>query len=166
MFNLHNFIFQILLWKMISVFFLWFDYWTLKEWKAAKVQNLYVSGYSLFTLMSGPLRFCHVYCRHVYFFSARFRKMCKLRTTFYLLWQAGPSGLAYYGIGPARLPNWLGMMNARWLDSTWSEIFLQIKFIIFQGCPTKQATFISGQPAPYNQLFIRSVLLVLECYFA
>ena len=38
-FNLHNFIFQRLIWKMISVYFLWFDYWTLKEWKTAKVQN-------------------------------------------------------------------------------------------------------------------------------
>ena len=32
----HNFIFQRLIWKVISVFFLWFDYWTFKGWKTPK----------------------------------------------------------------------------------------------------------------------------------
>ena len=45
MFNLFNFIFQRLIWTMISIHFLWFDYWTLKEWKTAKVQNHSVSAY-------------------------------------------------------------------------------------------------------------------------
>ena len=37
MFNLYNFIFQRLIWEMISIhFLLWFDYWTLKEWKLQK----------------------------------------------------------------------------------------------------------------------------------
>ena len=45
MFNLYNFIFQISFWKMMSIHILWFDYWTLKEWKAAKVQNHSVSAY-------------------------------------------------------------------------------------------------------------------------
>ena len=44
MFNLYNFIFQRLIWKMISVSFLCFDYWTLREWKTAKVQNRSVSA--------------------------------------------------------------------------------------------------------------------------
>ena len=35
---------------MISVYFLWFDYWTLKEWKTAKVQN-----HSVAAQMIGPL---------------------------------------------------------------------------------------------------------------
>ena len=58
------------------------------------------------------------------------------------------------------------MMNAGWLVSIWSEIFLQMKFIIFQGCPIKQGVFLHGQPAPYNQLLIQSLLLVPKCYFA
>ena len=36
MFNLYDFIFQRLIWRMIRVYFLWLDYWTLKEWKTAK----------------------------------------------------------------------------------------------------------------------------------
>ena len=46
-----------------------------------------------------------------------------------------------------------------------SEIFFQMKFIIFQGCPTKQAAFLPEHPAPYYQLLIQSLLLVPECYF-
>ena len=44
------------------------------------------------------------------------------------------------------------MVNAGWLSSTQSEIFFQIIFIIFQGCPTKQAAFLPKQRTPYNQL--------------
>ena len=40
---------------MISVYFLWFDYWTLKEWKTAKVQNNSVFAYKLFTQMVNSL---------------------------------------------------------------------------------------------------------------
>ena len=58
------------------------------------------------------------------------------------------------------------MVDAGWLGSMRSEICLQMKFIIFQGCPTKQAAFLPGQPAPYNQLLIQPLLLVPECYFA
>ena len=47
------------------------------------------------------------------------------------------------------------MVNVGWLHSVLSEIFLQIKFIIFQDCPTKQAAFLLGQPAPYNQPLIQ-----------
>ena len=37
-FDLYNFIFQRIMWKMISAYFLWLDYWTLKKWKTAKLQ--------------------------------------------------------------------------------------------------------------------------------
>ena len=62
---------------MISVYFLWFDHWTLKEWSTAKVQNHFVSAYC-------PRKLWHTYCCHIYFFPARFLNMCKPRTTFYL----------------------------------------------------------------------------------
>ena len=42
--------------NMISVHFLWFDYWTLGEWKSSKVQNHSVSVYYLITQIIGP--FC------------------------------------------------------------------------------------------------------------
>ena len=93
--------------------------------------------------------FWYVYCCCVYFFSGKFLNVCKPRTTTYPLWQPGPPGLAFYGSGLACLPSWLGMVNAGWLCSMRSEIFLQMKFIIFQGCPTKL-----GQPTPYIQLLI------------
>ena len=100
------------------------------------------------------------------FFSVRFLNMCKPRTTFYLLRWAGPYTLEFCGSGPECLLSWPGMVNAGWLGSMQSEIFLQMKFIIFQGCSTKQAAFLPGQPAQYNQLLIQSLFLVPECYFA
>ena len=99
--------------------------------------------------------FWYVYCCYVYFFSGKFLNVCKPRTTLYRLWQTGPHGLPFYGSGIACLPSWLGMVNASWLCLMQSEILLQMKFIIFQGCPTKQATFLLEHPAPYNQLIIQ-----------
>ena len=58
------------------------------------------------------------------------------------------------------------MVNVGWLYSMQSEIFLQIKFIIFQGCPTKQVAFLPGQLSPKNQFLIQLLLVVQEGYFA
>ena len=137
---------------MISVYFLWFDKWTLQERKTAKVRNYFVSTYYLLL----PCLFS----------SARFLNMCKPRTTFYLLWGAVTPGMAFYASRTAHLPSLLRMMDAGWLGSIRSEMFLQIKFIVFQDCPTKQLSFLSGHSAPYNQLLIQPVLLVPKCYFA
>ena len=88
-----------------------------------------------------------------------------LEQSFYCLWRAGSPGSAFYGSGVVCLPSWLGMVNGGWLISMWSEIFLQMKFIIFQGCPTKQAAFLSWQPAPYNQLLIQPLLhFCIKCW--
>ena len=57
-------------------------------------------------------------------------------------------------------------MNAGCLGSIRSEIFLQMKVIIFQGCPMKQAAFLHWQPTPKNQLLIQPTLLVPECHIA
>ena len=103
--------------------------------------------------------FWHVYWCHVYFIFYEILDKCKPRTD----WLAS---IGFYGSGLARLPSWLGMVNASWLGSIRSEIFLQMKFFIFQGCPIKQASLLPRQPAPYNQLLIWSRLLVRECYFA
>ena len=91
--------------------------------------------------------FWYVYCCYVYFFSGKFWSLCQHRTKSYPLWQPGPAGLAFYGSVLACLPSWLGIVNAGSLCSMRSEIFLQTKFIIFQGCPTKL-----WQPAPYIPL--------------
>ena len=57
-------------------------------------------------------------------------------------------------------------MNASWSGSMRSEIFLPIKFITLQGCPTKKAAFLPRQPTPYSQLIIQAVLIVPKCYLA
>ena len=81
--------------------------------------------------------FSYVYCCYVYFFSGKFLNVWKSRTITYPLWLPGPPGLAFYESGLACLPSWLGIMNAGWLCSMRSGIFLQMKFIIFLVCPTK-----------------------------
>ena len=63
--------------------------------------------------------------------------MCKPRTTSYLLLQVSQPGLTFYGRGPAYVLSWLGMMSADWFGSMLSEMFLQMKLMIFQGCPTE-----------------------------
>ena len=105
------------------------------------------------------VHFWHVYYCHVYIFSVRFLNMCKRRATFYLLWQAGPHGLAFYGKGLTCLPRWFVLANTGCVGSLRSDIFLQIRFIIFQDCPTKQAAFSPEQLAPSNQLLIQPTLL-------
>ena len=42
------------------------------------------------------------------------------------------------------------MMSADWFGTMLSEMFLQMKLIIFEGCPTKHGAILHGQPAPYN----------------
>ena len=64
--------------------------------------------------------------------------------------RASPLRLGFHGSEPARLSSWLGIVNAVRIGSMRSEIFFKMKLITFQGCPTKQAVFLHGQPAPYN----------------
>ena len=69
------------------------------------------------------------------FSSGKFVNVCKSRTSTYPLWRPGPPGLAFYGSWLACLPSWLEIRNADWLCSMRSEIFLQLKFIIFKTAP-------------------------------
>ena len=130
---------------MISVYILWIDWWTLKKWKTAKAQNYVLSAY--YSLPPGS------------FFPSRFLNMCKPRTTFYVPRDAGPPRVALYGSGPKHLPSRLGMIDEGWLASIQSEVFSQVKFIIFQGCPTNQASFLPGYSAPYNNVTNITLLL-------
>ena len=97
--------------------------------------------------------FWYVYCCYIYFFSGKFLNVCKPRTTTYPIWQTGPPGLVFYGSGLACLPSWLGMTNAGWLCSMQSEIFLLIKFIIFQGCFTKLPFYLGSLLHIISSLF-------------
>ena len=55
---------------MISVYFLWFDYWTLKEWKTEKVENHSVAANLLFIQMIGPLFYLFSAAMFIFFFFA------------------------------------------------------------------------------------------------
>ena len=52
--------------------------------------------------------------------------------------------MSYPGSGRACLRSWLGMVNAGWLCSMRSEIFLQMKFIKSQGCSTKLPVYLGS----------------------
>ena len=85
--------------------------------------------------------------------------MCKPRTgcptSIWILckWVSKPAELA-----------WDGECRLAWFYLI--EIFLQLTFIFFQGCPIKQAVFLPGQSAPYSQVLIQSLLLVPKCFFS
>ena len=81
--------------------------------------------------------FLFVFCCYAFFFffCGKFLNVCMPRTTTYLLWQPGPAGLTFYESGVACLPSWVGVVNAGWLCYMRSEIFWQMKFIIFRGFP-------------------------------
>ena len=97
MFSLCNFIFQRLIWKELSVYFLRFHYWILKEWKAAKVENHSVSAYYLHKWLVHFLTFTGA----MFIFSAvRFLNICKSKTGWptsigiLLKWASKPTELA------------------------------------------------------------------------
>ena len=90
-----------------------------------------------------------------FFFSARFLNICKPGTTFYFMRWVGLPEFELYESGPGHLPGWLGMVKAGWIGSMWSEIFSQMKFIVFPRCPTYLA----------SQLHIISSLFSDFCLF-
>ena len=53
-------------------------------------------------------------------------------------------GLAFYGNWKVCLPGCVGIVNAGWLCSMRSEIFLQKKCIIFQDCPNKLPFYLGS----------------------
>ena len=156
MFNLYNFICQRLTWKIINVYY-GLNIKLSRNEKLEKYEFIlsqrtnylqkWLVLFSIWLLLP-----CLI------FFFCEVPICASLEQSFYRLWRAGPPRSAFYGSGLACLPSWLRMVNGGWLISMWSEIFLQMKFIIFQGCPTKQAAFLSWQPTPYNQLLIQPLL--------
>ena len=80
----------------------------------------------------------------IFFVCGKFLDVRMPRTTTYPLWRPGPPGLTFYGSGLACLPSWVGMVNAGWLCSMRSEIFLKMKVIIFWGCPTELPFYLGS----------------------
>ena len=71
------------------------------------------------------------------FSSATFLNMCKTRTGW-------PTSTDILWSGLACLPSWLGMINTGWLGPIRSEIFLQMKFVIFKAAPLNRLLFYLG----------------------
>ena len=95
--------------------------------------------------MIGPLKFWHIYCCHI-FFSARILNMFNTRTTFCLLWRAGPPGLGFYGSGPARLQSWLEVMNVGRLGSSDQKFFWKWNLSFSDVAPPNRLPFYLGSP--------------------
>ena len=141
---------------------LWFDFWTLRDEKLQKYR----------IVLSQHTNYLHKWLVHlnfdtftaamfIFFFFSEISKYVHIhRTTFYLLSQAGPPGLAFNGSGPSRLPRWLEIMNVLWPGSMRSEIFLQMKFIIFKAVWPSRLPFYLGSP-----LHIISSLFSQFCLF-
>ena len=145
--------------EILGVFFYWFYIKKLQKYRTIPSQHTnYLHKWLIYLNLTCLLRPCLS-------FSVRFLSMCQPRTTLYLLWLAGPSGLPFYGSGLVSLLSCVGIVNASWLSSIRSNISLQMKFIIFRGCFTKQAAFFPGQFSPCNQVLIQPLLVVPECYF-
>ena len=114
MFSFYYFILLILIWKAISIYFLSFHCWILKELKTAKVWNHSVSAYQLFTQMTGPV--FNMFTGAMFIFtSVTFLNMCKPRkgwpTSTGILWKwaSKPNELA--GDGEWRLPRFHPIRN-------------------------------------------------------
>ena len=85
--------------------------------------------------------------------SARFLNMCKPR-------MGWPTSIDILWSGLACLPRWLGMMNAGWLGSIRSEIYLQMRFIIFKAVPSNRLPFYLGSPLHViSSLFSQNAIL-------
>ena len=71
-----------------------------------------------------------------------------------------PTWIGILWKGLTCLPRWFVLANTGWVGSLRSDIFLQIRFIIFQDCHTKQAAFHLSSP-----LHIISSLFSPFCLF-
>ena len=97
--------------------------------------------------------FWHVYCYHVYFFFCEISKYVQAKNRLaHLDW--------HFRSGLACLPSWLGLMNTGWLGSIQSDIFLQMKFIIFKAVPSNRLPYYLG-----SQLHVVSSLFGHFCLF-
>ena len=83
--------------------------------------------------------FWHVYCYHVYFFFCEIPKYVQARNRLvHLDWHF----IEWTGM----LTKLAGYDEYSWLGSIRSEIFLQMKFIIFKAVPSNRLPFYLGSP--------------------
>ena len=100
------------------------------EWFFLTILTIYTNDWSPVFYMFTAIMFI--------FSSAKFPGMCKPRTGWPTLIDILWSRLAC-------LPSWLiHMVNTGWLGSIRSEVFLQMKFIIFKAVLSNRLTFYLG----------------------
>ena len=124
MFSLYYFILQILIWKVISDYFLWFHYWILKEWKAAKAENQ--SVFSTLTFYTNDWSiFWHVYWYHVYSYFYEIPKNVQAKNRLahldwnFMKWANKATGLA--GNGEPRLTRFHPIRNLSFFKAAPSD---------------------------------------------
>ena len=94
-----------------------------------------------------------VYCSYIYFFSGKFLKVRRPRTTTYPLRQPGPAGLAF-------LWKWASMFTKLPGDGVCRlALFHAVRNFLANETDhfsrlSHQTTFLLGKPAPHNQLLI------------
>ena len=86
--------------------------------------------------MIGPL--FDVFTGAMFIFSC-----CKISKIFANQERDDPPWLAFYGNGLASWPGWLDMVNAGWIVSIRSKIFLQMELI---NVPSNRLPFYAGSP--------------------
>ena len=142
---------------MINIYFIWFDYWTLKEWKSEKIILSQYTNYLHKWLV--PFLICLLLLS--LFFSGKFLNVCKPRTTTFILEQQNLSPLTGWS-------TWIGIL---WKQASMFTklaedgvcrlaLFHAIKHflaneIYYFSRLSYQTTFLLGQSAPYNQLLIQ-----------
>ena len=93
MFNLHNFFFFLI--NLKNDYCLLRMVWLLNSEGMKKCKSTESFCHSILAVYTNDWStFWDVYCCFV-FFSGKLLNVCKLRTTFYALWQPGPPGLAF-----------------------------------------------------------------------
>ena len=141
---------------MIRVYFLWFDYWTLKKWKTLQVQKHSVASYLHKCLVHFLICLRCYACFYFYFilfiylfFEGEEITKCRTRTT-----SLEQHYIPFDSLAHSMLTKLTGN------GECWLAPFHLIRNVlannvsIFQGCSNKQDAILLGQPAPYHQLFI------------
>ena len=144
MFSFYNFIFQRLIWKAISVYFLWFDYWILKERKAAKVQNHSVSAYYLHKWL---VHFSTCLLAPCLFFFCKIPKYVHAKNGLaHLDWHYMEVGWQAYWAG------WRLWMQADSVPSD-QKFFCKWNLSSFKAVPSNRLSFYLGNPG-YKSLTV------------
>ena len=125
MFNIYIFIFQKIIRKMISVYLLWFDYWTFS-----------------------------VYSCHVYYFFLQDSWICASLEHHSTSFDGLAHLIGILLKWASRLTDLDGDGECRLFGSMWSKIFLKMKFfIIFQACHQIDCLFTWAASSIYSALY-------------